>query len=78
MELQTLGWILAGWFAVSVVVSLALGWFIREVNTSPEEAELDQVLSQRRIVRYMRGRNQERGVAATDKLANKKSRRQSQ
>jgi len=56
MELQTVGWILAAWFGFSVVVSLALGWFLREVNASADESELNQVISHRRVVRYLRGK----------------------
>jgi len=74
MELQTFGWILAVWFAVSVVVSLALGMSLREVNASSDQSELDQVLSRRRVVRYMRGRQTGRkpaaaaGTSAVDKI----------
>jgi len=56
MELQTVGWILAAWFGFSIVVSLALGWFLREVNASADESELNQVISHRRVVRYLRGK----------------------
>lgn len=56
MEMATLGWILAGWFAVSIVVSLFLGRFLREVNAEAGESDLNQVLSRRQVVRFMRGR----------------------
>lgn len=56
MELGTFGWVMVGWFAVSVVVSLTVGWFLREVNATADDSELDQVLSRRRIVRYLRRR----------------------
>ncbi len=56
MDMETLSWMVVGWFAVSIAISLALGWFLREVNAAAEEPELDQVLSQSRVLRYLRGR----------------------
>ncbi len=56
MDMETLSWMVVGWFVVSIGISLVLGWFLREVNAAAEEPELDQVLSQRRVVRYLRGR----------------------
>ena len=76
MELQTLGWIVAGWLAASIAVSLALGWFLREVNTAADESELDQVLSRGRVVRYLRGRKPDRKPAVVrNKPADEKIRR---
>lgn len=56
MDMETLSWMVVGWFVVSIGISLVLGWFLREVNAAAEDPELDQVLSQRRVVRYLRGR----------------------
>lgn len=56
MDMETLSWVVVGWFAVSIGISLVLGWFLREVNAAAEEPELDQVLSQSRVLRYLRGR----------------------
>lgn len=55
MDMETLSWMVVGWFVVSIGISLVLGWFLREVNAAAEEPELDQVLSQRRVLRYLRG-----------------------
>ena len=52
--METLGWIVIGWFAVALVVSLALGGFLREVNAAADETELEQVTSRRQVLRYMR------------------------
>ncbi len=56
MDMETLSWMVVGWFVASIGISLVLGWFLREVNAAAEDPELDQVLSQRRVVRYLRGR----------------------
>jgi hypothetical protein len=54
IDMETLGWIVIGWFAVALVVSLALGGFLHGVNAAADEAELEQVTSRRQVLRYMR------------------------
>ena len=56
MSMETLGWIVGGWFVVAFIISLAVGGFMRAVNEGADDSELAQMASQRRVVRYLRGR----------------------
>ena len=52
MDLATIGWILAGWTLVAIVVSLVTGRMFQHASTA--EAELDQAVSNKQVVRYLR------------------------
>jgi hypothetical protein len=56
MDLATVGWIALGWFAVALVLSLALGGFLRKVNTTVDQEGLAVAASRQKVMRYMRGR----------------------
>lgn len=56
MDVGTIGWIALGWFAVALVISLALGGFLRKVNETPGEEDLAIAASRQQVMRYMRGR----------------------
>lgn len=56
MDVGTIGWIALGWFAVALVISLALGGFLRKVNETPGEEDLTVAASRQKVMRYMRGR----------------------
>jgi hypothetical protein len=56
MDMETVGWITLGWFAVALVVSLALGIFLRKVNETPGEEDFAIAASKRQVMRYMRGK----------------------
>ena len=56
MDMGTVGWIALGWFAVALVISLALGGFLRKVNETPGEEDLSAAASRQQVMRYMRGR----------------------
>ena len=55
MDMGTVGWVVLGWFAVALVLSLALGGFLRKVNETPDEDDL-AAASRQKVMRYMRGR----------------------
>jgi hypothetical protein len=54
MDLGIVGWIALGWFSVAVVLSLALGGFLRKVNETPGENELAVAVSKQKVMRFMR------------------------
>jgi hypothetical protein len=54
MDLGIVGWIALGWFAVALVLSLALGGFLRKVNETPGENDLAVTVSQQKVMRFMR------------------------
>ena len=54
MDLGIVGWIALGWFAVALVLSLALGGFLRKVNETPGENDLAVVASRQKVMRFMR------------------------
>jgi len=56
MDMGTVGWVVLGWFAVALVLSLALGGFLRKVNETPGEDDLAIAASRQKVMRYMRGR----------------------
>lgn len=55
MDLVTVGWIALGWFAVALVVSLALGGFLRKASIVLDEDELALVSTRQKAMRFMRG-----------------------
>ena len=54
MDLGIVGWIALGWFAVALVLSLALGGFLRKVNETPGENDLAVAVSKQKVMRFMR------------------------
>jgi hypothetical protein len=54
MDLGIVGWIVLGWFAVALVLSLALGGFLRKVNETPGENDLAVAVSKQKVMRFMR------------------------
>ena len=54
MDVGTVGWIALGWFAVALVLSLALGGFLRKVSETPGENDLAVVASRQKVMRFMR------------------------
>jgi hypothetical protein len=56
MDMETVGWLVLGWFTVALVISLVLGGFLRKVNTTLNQDDLDVVASRQKVMRYMRGR----------------------
>lgn len=55
MNMETVGWIAIGWFAVALLVSIALGGFLGQVNASPNEDDLAAATAKRKVMRFMRG-----------------------
>lgn len=54
MDMEMVGWIAIGWFAVALVVSIALGGFLGQVNASPDENDLATAMAKRKGMRFMR------------------------
>lgn len=54
MDMEMVGWIAVGWFAVALVVSIALGGFLSQVNASPDEDDLASAMAKRKGMRFMR------------------------
>lgn len=54
MNMEMVGWIAAGWFAVALVVSIALGGFLSQVNAGPDEEDLASAMEKRKGMRFMR------------------------
>jgi len=55
MDMGTVGWIAIGWFAVALVMSLALGSFLRKANEISGDDDFALAASKGKIT-YMRGR----------------------
>lgn len=64
MDMEMVGWIALGWFAVALVVSVALGGFLGQVNASPDEDDLASAMAKRKGMRFMR--TSARSVAIRD------------
>lgn len=54
MDMEMVVWIAIGWFAAALVLSIALGGFLGQVNTSPDEDDLASALAKRKGMRFMR------------------------
>ena len=52
MDMAMVGWIVTGWFAVAVIVSLALGGILRQAHVGDDD--LVVAASKRKVMRYMR------------------------
>jgi hypothetical protein len=63
MDMGTLGWMAFGWLAMSIVVSLALGGFLRAA-TADTAAPLHPTSSRDRVLRYRRASQLESKHAA--------------
>ena len=57
MDMGTVGWFALGWLTVALVLSVALGGFLRKVNESPGEDDLALAASRQKGLRFLRGRN---------------------
>jgi hypothetical protein len=56
MDLGTVGWLVLGWFAVALIISFALGGFLRQTSVNMGETDLAEGITKTQVVRYMRGR----------------------
>lgn len=54
MDMEMVGWFAFGWFAIALVVSIALGGFLSRVNASPDEDDLASAMAKRKGMRFMR------------------------
>lgn len=54
MDMEMAGWIAIGWFVVALVVSVALGGVLRQVNSGPDEDDLASAMAKRKGMRFMR------------------------
>lgn len=54
MNMETIGWIIFGWFAFALVVSIVLGSFLGQVNSPLDEDNLASATSQHKVMRFMR------------------------
>lgn len=54
MDMEMVGWFAIGWFAVALVVSLALGALLSQVNAGPGEDDLASAMAKRKGMRFMR------------------------
>ena len=54
MDMEMVGWFALGWFAVALVVSIALGGFLGQANASPDENDLASAMAKRKGMRFMR------------------------
>ena len=68
MDMEMVGWIALGWFAAALIVSIALGGFLGQVNASPDEDELASAMAKRKGMRFMR--TSARSVAIRDLRSN--------
>lgn len=68
MDMEMVGWVALGWFAVALVISIALGGFLGQVNASPDEDDLASAMAKRKGMRFMRAST--RSVAMRDLRSN--------
>lgn len=54
MDMEMVGWIAIGWFVVALVVSVALGGVLGQVNSGPDEDDLASAMAKRKGMRFMR------------------------
>lgn len=54
MSMESITWIVAGWTGVALVVSLILGRMLRHTTTAMDDQELNEVVSRRQVLRYLR------------------------
>lgn len=52
MDMAMIGWIVLGWFAVAIIVSLALGGILRQSQVTHDD--LAAAASKRKVMRYLR------------------------
>jgi hypothetical protein len=65
MGMGTVGWIALGWFSAALVISLALGGFLRKASETPGEEDIAAAASKQKVMRYMRGRKNADTQAST-------------
>jgi len=56
MDLGTVSLIVFGWITVALVMSLALGSFLRKANEAPRDDHFAVAAIKHNVVTYMRGR----------------------
>lgn len=56
MDLGTVSWIVFGWVTVALVMSFALGKFLRKANEAPDNDHFAVTAIKHNVVTYMRGR----------------------
>jgi hypothetical protein len=56
MDLATVGWIVLGWFAVALALSLVLGVFLHKADVARGDEELVVAAPKQQAMRFMRGR----------------------
>ena len=54
MDIGTIGWIAIAWFAIALVVSIALGAFLSQVTGTMGEADLVSAAAKSKGMRFMR------------------------
>jgi hypothetical protein len=72
MELGTVGWVVLGWFAVALIISFALGGFLRQSGVNMDEEDLAEGISKQKVVRYLRGRNPKLVVTSSARTPGKR------
>ena len=65
MDLGTVGWLVLGWFTVALIISFALGGFLRQTSVNMGETDLAEGITKSKVVRYMRGRKPKVALAST-------------
>ena len=64
MDMGTIGWIAFAWFALALVISIALGAFLGQVTATMDETDLATATAKRKGMRFMR-------IPTTAKSSNK-------
>lgn len=54
MGMEAAGWILGGWFVVALIVSLVAGRILRHTTTAMDQGDLNEVITRRKVLRYLR------------------------
>jgi hypothetical protein len=54
MGMESVAWFVAGWTGVALVVSLILGRMLQHTTTAMDDHELNEVVTRRQVLRYLR------------------------
>lgn len=54
MDMGTIGWFVIAWCGVALVVSMALGAFLSQVDATMGETDLATAAERRKVMRFMR------------------------
>lgn len=65
MDMGTVGWIALGWFTAALVMSVALGGFLRKASKTPDEDSFAVAASNQEVMRYMRSQKSTNARANT-------------